>query len=84
VELLLITEVSNIGRKYVKTLMELCSSLSRYRMNTKIVTLVVLVTALVAAICSASRSSDEDMPYRQRLRELRKKGTDLRRRFNEV
>lgn len=59
--------------------------ITRYRMNTKTVILVVLVTALAIAICSASRGSDvEDMPYRQLLHELRKKGTDMRKRFGEV
>lgn len=54
-------------------------------MNTKTVVLVVLVTALATAICSANRGfRDEDMPYRQLLRELRKKGTDMRKRFGEV
>lgn len=53
-------------------------------MNTKTVVLVVLVTALATAICSANRGFDEDMPYRQLLRELRKKGTDMRKRFGEV
>ncbi|KAJ7387365.1 hypothetical protein OS493_004359 [Desmophyllum pertusum] len=54
------------------------------RMNLKTAIVIVLVTALTTAVCSASRGIDEDIPYRQLLRELRKKGTSMRRAFDEA
>lgn len=58
--------------------------ITRSRMNPKTVILIVFVTTLASAICSAIRGSDEDMSYRQLLRELRKKGAAIHRRFDEV
>lgn len=53
-------------------------------MNFKTTIVIVLVSVLTTAICSASGGSDEYMPYRQLLRELRKKGTGVRRRLDQV
>ncbi|XP_078361393.1 uncharacterized protein LOC144645718 [Oculina patagonica] len=53
-------------------------------MNFKTTIVIVLVSVLTTAICSDSGGSDEYMPYRQLLRELRKKGTGVRRRLDQA
>ncbi|XP_022808736.1 uncharacterized protein LOC111345719 [Stylophora pistillata] len=53
-------------------------------MNTKTSVILILATALVTTICSASGGLEEDMPYKQLFRELWRKESSMQGNFDEV